>query len=459
MTLLSALNQWEWYRFEAFCASPYHNTQTELVTLVQFFSKERHALELLNKQEVHHAVYPKKQFSERQLNYCLSGLGKLAEQFLGMELFINSKHQAELSNLAGLSRRHLDKHVEFLKKKKERQFEQQEQRDVESYLFPSYRFYNLLSENTYRKGERKANIHVQKTADALDAFYIAEKLRLTCSMLNHQRVIATEYRFSLMDEIQSHLASSPELLNRPMIALYLAIFTLLTHEEADEEYRIFQDLLQKHQAAFSKKELTELHEYGLNFCAREIRKQRKDYVHEAFRLYKNGLEIGLFMTDNVLSPWHFKNIVRLGLRTNAIQWTENFIKEKTKLLSPDFQKDALHYNLAELYFHTQKYDEAIAYLNRVEFTDIHYNLGAKVMLAKVYWEQQESDVLESLLHAFKAFLRRNKALPPDTQRAYLNFVKWLSKINKATKSKRKTFVDAIQETELMVFKDWLLNQL
>jgi hypothetical protein len=125
-------------------------------------------------------------------------------------------------------------------------------------------------------------------------------------------------------------------------------------------------------------------------------------------------------------------------------------------LAPEFQLDALHYNLALLYYHTQRLPEALEHLNKVEFTDIHYSLGAKVMLCQIYYQTDNYDALESLLHAFNTFLRRNKLIAEQNRQAFLHFVLWMRKI---LRSRPDQFPAMAQELEKMrvVGKDWLLQ--
>jgi hypothetical protein len=98
-----------------------------------------------------------------------------------------------------------------------------------------------------------------------------------------------------------------------------------------------------------------------------------------------------------ISPWTFKNMVKLGLGLQQYDWVENFVRNYSEKLEANKRTDAYHFNLADLFYHRKNYDEALIHLNQVEFSDIHYQLGAKVMLLKIYFETDATEAFLSLV--------------------------------------------------------------
>jgi tetratricopeptide (TPR) repeat protein len=232
---------------------------------------------------------------------------------------------------------------------------------------------------------------------------------------------------------------------------------MLTREPADEDFAALKTLLTERQPEFSHRILNDLYQYAINYCNLQIMKVQERYVGEALALYRRAVQAGIFLEHGRLSPWHYKNIIKLALRLREYDWTETFIREFTALLPPEDREDAFHFNLAELYYYKGRYDEAMQELNRIEFSDVHYNLGAKVLLAKIYYELQATDALESLLHAFKIFLHRNRVISEDLRRTYLNFIALLHKIVHATPERRPALRQRIEKTPLLTGKNWLVR--
>jgi hypothetical protein len=81
------------------------------------------------------------------------------------------------------------------------------------------------------------------------------------------------------------------------------------------------------------------------------------------------------------------------------------------------------------------------------------------LLARIYFETASIDALESLLHALKAYLHRDRLITPETRRMYLNFVRFLSAIIRATPENKAVIRRKIEQTSQVTLKTWLLSVL
>ncbi len=393
----------------------------------------------------------------KRINYLLSELLKLAYQFLAIEALGKQPVYEACLTLKALSERGLHKHYNLLYTRTHERLTADTLLDGQHFQL-LYQLEDINREHIDKQGLRVVNESLQTAVDALDYFYLIEKLKYTCAMLNSQQVIAAPFAFRYIEELRQFFEHNP-LPQSPGIAIYYRIFRMLTHPDSETDFAELKKLIQQYESAFSQAEMTNIYSYALNYCIGKIRLVQESYVQEALQLYRQGLDTGVLLEKEKLSPWHFKNIIKLALRSKEYAWTEQFILEKHHLLEQGFRQDALHYNLAELYFYTGAYDKALTHLNKVEFTDINYNLGAKVMLVKIYQVQGEMDALESLLHAFRTFLQRNKLVSELVRRTYLNFVKLAVKVTRVPKSKIESLKKEIMQMEPLTERQWLLAQL
>ena len=150
-------------------------------------------------------------------------------------------------------------------------------------------------------------------------------------------------------------------------------------------------------------------------------------------------------------------MVKLGFNLKKFNKTEKFIEQYYKKLKPEFQKDALNYNLADLKYRKKEYHSAQEHLLQVEYSDIFYNLGAKSMLIKIYYEQKEEEVLLSNLASFAIFLKRNKKITTEIRHIYLNFVRFINRLLRSKPNKIDTILKDIKETDLLINKNWLIE--
>jgi hypothetical protein len=324
-------------------------------------------------------------------------------------------------------------------------------------LYGTYNLEIYEAERFVRNAPRQFNESVQKATDNLDAYYLLEKLRRTCYMYTSQAILATAYNLQLVDEICRFVGANLASMPTPSIEAYYRIFQLLTKDNPDEDFQLLKSLLEEHASEFAPEDLRDIYQYAINFCNIQIMKVREQYVPEAFGLYTAGVDSGVLLENEVLSPWHFKNIVNLALKLKKYAWTENFISNATPLLASEFQADARHYNFALLFYTTGRLDEALIHLNKVEFTDLHYSLGAKSMLCKIYYENDDFDALDSLLHAFNAYLRRNKLISENVRQAYLNFTQMLKRILRTQPKQFPIILEDLEKTQVMAGKEWLVE--
>ncbi len=198
-----------------------------------------------------------------------------------------------------------------------------------------------------------------------------------------------------------------------------------------------------------------MYSYAINYCIRRVNQGAPEFLEELFKQYLKSLDAGTLMENGFLSPWAYKNIIGVGLRLKKFGWTEDFIRQYNEKLGPDFRANALHYNLAELYYYKKEHDQALTHLNKVEFSDIYYNLDTKKMMLKIYYELDEIDALLSLLASFKMFLKRTKLISASNKVAYLNFVQALTLLARKEKRVIPTVQQMIASPEPLGDRAWL----
>jgi hypothetical protein len=446
----------EWGAFRDFVRSPYFNRNPALIRFCDFLAEQSPEFKTLNREKVFAALFPGEPYQDAALKHAMSFLLKLGEQFVGQIQYERNTAMSDYFTLKGLSERELVKHYRYLYDRSVQKHVAQERRDAVFHL-EQYMIANLEANRLSQSTARVFNDYVQRTADQLDYFYLAEKLRCTCYMLTSQMVLATPYNLQLVDEISRFIAQHPLPEEAPSIHAYFYIFQLLTRENAQSDFDALKKLLVSQEARFSREELAEIYQYAINYCNFQILKLKQPFVEEALNLYVQGVESGILLQKGKLSPWHFKNIIKLALRLERFAWTEQFIPQSKQLLDIEFQEDAYYYNFAELYYYTGRLNEALVYLNKVEFTDIHYNLDTKVLLVKIYYETEASNALESLLDSFKNYLHRNKVISEELRRTYLNFITLVRRILRASPAQYPALREKIQQLPLLTGKNWLLR--
>ena len=185
------------------------------------------------------------------------------------------------------------------------------------------------------------------------------------------------------------------------------------------------------------------------------------YRKVLFDIYKTILRNRRMMKKGEFSPWEYKNIVTLGLRLQEEKWIQEFIHKYLNYLPTEERANAFTYNSAMLCYYQKNFRQTLKLLQAVEFTDLYYQLDARSILLKVYFETDDTETLLHHISAFKIFIRRNKLVSDYQKEIYLNFIRYALKIFRAGNNVKKlTLVKKeILSHQNISDKNWLLEQI
>lgn len=455
--LLSTFSSSELRAFKDFVGSPFFNKNEELVLFYNYLKKYAPSFPIkkIRRTYVYAALFNGQKYDEKHLNYLMSFLLKLAEQFIGFSKYKEQGVLSEYHILSACLDRQLDKHYQNNFQKARKQLDRNPLRDTE-YYYQNFLLSQVSDRYFGMQKVRRYDANIQEAADNLDLFYLSQKLKYACEMLDREKTLSVSYRQYMLEEIALYLERF-DINSSPAIAIYYHIYLTLTEADGDHHFERLKSLLHQYTNMFPPFELKEMYLMALNFCIRKVREKDDRYVQEAFTLFKNGIANKSLYENNLLSPWTFKNIIKLGLRLKQFDWTEDFIKTYKDDLDEETRENALNYNLADLYYYKKDFAKAQNLLQQVEFSDVFYALSSKVMLLKIYFEKKEEEALFSLLTSFKVYLRRNKLISNNVKKTYMNFIALLSQIVKASEQQKDQIREKIINTELLTDRNWLLD--
>lgn len=455
--LLKSFSNKEFREFSKFVASPYFNQKQEVNTMFEAIRKARpdFSIKKIERKYIMKKVFPSEVYSEKKYKYISNLLLKLAENYISLKEMESRPMIREYHLLNAYVNREIDKNYNFIHKKAHDIQEQSEKRNADFY-YREYLLKNVAAKHFDKKKVRKNNEPMAQLLNALDIYYFANKLKHTCHTLSNEKVISSSFNTSIPKEI-IHFLNQTEFTKYPAIHLYFTLYQLLT-EENEKYFDKMKSLLETYYIFFEADELKDVYYAIINYCIRQLRKNNHTeyYLLELYRIYQQGISTGLLLENGLLSPWTYKNVIRLGLRLKRYESTELFIQNNKSKLKEEFQSDAFHANMAELSFHKKDYNNALQYLNNVEYSDIYYILDTKLLRLKIFFENDDYDVLESNLSAFHTYLKRNKLITENIKESYLNFTKFLGKIIR-NEHKKILLKEEIEKSTPLMDKSWLLG--
>lgn len=460
--LLRHLSKREFNRLELFFASPYFNRREELVRLLNHLKKYAPNFDHkdLSKQKSYAAVHPGEPYSEKKMGYYLSFSVQLVEEFLAAEIYNKRSVYKQTLLLDQYNDWGMESAFHKVLKNAKRDHKKKDLRDADFY------FDQFILENSENRFFDKQNQHlydesVQRAANHLDTYYLSEKLRFCCEMVNRQKLVERTYDLRFMDEILDYL-DNQDTEQVPPVAIYHTILKGLLDEEDETHFTTLKKLYNKYYSLFSDYEAKEMYLYIINYCVRKINGDNPNYYKELFDIYKFVLDHNILLENNVISPWSYANIVTVGVRNYQFKWTYKFIQEYKSKLEKKVRANAYAYNLAYWHFNNGDFSKAQEMLTKVKFEGLIYNLNSRVLLMRIYYELQEEEPLFSLAESFRKYVKRNSILAASRREPYLNFIKFTTKLARASKDNKTR----LQELEKVVKdgldavnKPWILEKI
>lgn len=463
--------------FREFVVSPYFNKDQELVRLYDYLKpqlikalpktktahpEERASLAVTpalskGRPAVYAGLYPGKPYDELQLNRLMSRLLQLAERFVSIWRYEQRGVLPDCVALEYYVESRLDKLYTFAYEKVKSKLTRQPLRNS-AWYYQQFMLSDLAERHFSAQNLRRYDHHLQEASDDLDTWFLLQKLQYLCAMLDRQKILSTPYRQTFLEAIREHLAHH-DYQTTPPVAVYCHLLNALSGTEDKAHFQALKALVYDSDQHFSKAEVKDLFYFAINFCINKLKHGAREFAEDLVELYDRGLQKGVLLEDGLISPWTYKNMVKLGLGLRRFEWAERFLSDYSIKLPADQREDAYHFNSADLFYHKKDYRGALFHLNQVEFTDIHYSLDAKTMLIKIYYETLETEAFLSLLSSFNIYLRRNKLISKEIKSAYLNFTAILQQIYSAGKERRKALVEKIKKAPQLTDRNWLLEQL
>lgn len=410
-------------------------------------------------------------YNELKFNNLVSDLYELLLDWLALEKYWSDRLEQQKRRLEVLVERRLDKQASAALKRYEEILQDSPLRNAEWYRH-ALAVEGLAETLHSRLPRRKESPHILRQAQYTRYVHALESLRMALALRSRSQLAVMQSEGAPYGPEELQWIRSDEALMEalPVARAYLAAHDLLeTHTQ--ESFETLKDKLQDIHALMSADELQSLYQCALNHCIRRINQGQPEAYTDALALYQRLLEHGLLLQQGgKLSQWTYKNIATAGLRTGAFNWTEEFLQTFRERLPPAERENAYAFNLASLYFEKQDFNAMLQTLQNVEFKDITYHVGAKILQLKAYYLLGEEEAFSSLLASTQQLLRRDKTLSPFGKDINLNFLRMLRLLGRFRRNsrnysrqkmtkERNNLLEKIQNTQPLANKDWLERML
>ncbi|MCB9230985.1 MAG: hypothetical protein H6581_04945 [Bacteroidia bacterium] len=480
MQALAGLSRPRFRRFREMVESPFFNKNKRLIQLIRLtdpvFPRMDHPS--LAAEKVYPLIFPGEKMPRhpQKLYDLLTRLNRLLSVFFQLEELDEQPLEGHLLTLAAFGKRGMEDSFEKEFSLTLSALESQPFRDADFYghAFRVYGQNDLFYSSYLKEFRRTEDKTLQIVTDHLDTWYLAEKFRQACRMVNRQNVFASSYDFGALSAAMDYYDSNPEKFDDiPAVSIYYTILKTLQESEEEGHFTRLMSLLALHAGKFGEEEARSMYNFAENYCIKKINSGRQDFQRKLFELFRELIRSGLILQQGWLSQWDYKNIVSVGLLLEEFAWVRQFLEDFRDKLNDSIRENAYNYNLAHYHYFTGDHGKALRLLQRVEFVDVFYHLGTKTTILKIYYEMNETESLLSHISAFKTFLRRNKLISSYQHSIYnhlLDFCKQAYRLKlklqeggsagelAETRQKLAGLQAEVEGTAMVASKSWLLGQ-
>ncbi len=461
VAVLRSFSKKEIRDFRKWLQSPAHNLRDDVLELFEYLVGYEHLdnEKFLEKERVFRKIFPEETYDDAKLRQSMHFLLRAVEDFLVYQETNDNEVHVQMTLARVYRKRSLDKFFQKVVRQIEQCQEKSALRDAQ-YMLDGY----LLEQERYRylsQQKRTSQLNLQEVTDAIDLFYLSDKLRQSCILLSHQAVYKTGYDMGLLDGVLHYVEENRRFLQVPAIGIYYYIYKATTEKEIPGYFEQLKAYIEQYSHHFSHTDLRDIYLLALNYCIGKMNTGERQYIREAFDIIRQGLEIGVWIEHGILNRYSFRNFVAIGMGLREFAWVERFINDYQHFLDPKHRENFVHFALSSLYYEQGDYEKARQLLIHFEYTDILINLQAKSMLIKMYYREGELEALESLLESLRNYMHRKKVIGyhKNIYNTFIRYIRKLIRLNPYNRSHREKLRREIEESKQLREKKWFLEQL
>jgi hypothetical protein len=475
--ILLSLDKAELKQAARFLASPFHNSNKNIIRLFEYlksahpnYTEENIKLEMLHKK-----VFPSKTFNEKIIRNLVYELNERLIEFLAVKNFLNDSFAFE---------KHLIRESEKLKlpqiaaesiKRADGILSGVDIRDENYYnsrvFIEQARYAYEFSEVPMGKNVVLSNIREAYIKNA-SSYFILLMISEYFAKKNREKQVNSAIELKLSEHIISFLDTEIENYKNETPVYLLYKFIKLTPETTNDEYFKLKELTLNNRNKISNSIFSDFILELYNHCKTKQQLGSSEYSEEAFGLLEFMDENNLLLEpDGSVLEHNYTNAAAAALRMKKTDWALSFIQKYKVHLAPAIRENAYYYNMAALNFilgvnsgkeKSLYLEKAMDFLKAVKTEDFYHTTRVNNLLLMTYYEQGVPEPAFSLIDTYRHFLHSNKLIPKNLQKRYQNFINYVHRLMHIVTGSKKTSVDRLRQDVLnneTEYKKWLLAKI
>lgn len=189
---------------------------------------------------------------------------------------------------------------------------------------------------------------------------------------------------------------------------------------------------------------------------------------ELFTVIKYCLEDKAYKLtdDDFMHPNFYRNCILCAEYIKEFDWAEEFIKEYTGELSPDFRDNMKNYSSSLINYSRGDYDSSLNYISRIKYDHAFFKTDIKTLTLRIYYELNLYEQAIYMADTFKHHIKISPHLNKEVRESSLNYVNYYLKVFKlkmdesgARKKDAGLLRSQINKEKYLIQKGWLNEKL
>lgn len=472
--ILKTLNKTEFKKLSVFLSSPYFNKNKKIIKLYDCLKRfyPEFADPKLTNESLHSCIYPGKKYNDSMLKNLLSEFFGLSEKFI-MQRAVDNDKRINLKKLAS----------EYVKQGSEKNFTSTLEKllkitdesgfDTEFFKDRMFAGSEMLHFLSIRSRQQEALSYLEESAINVLSDFLVSHFKIWGNVLligEYYKKESAGPSVLRVNDFVNHSGLLEFMENyfpdkyRFIAPYYFAVCSIM-HPENDDYYFSLKEHLQKNIGLFSFKEKFLLITNAENICARKINTGNSHFMKEMYDLNIIKLNNKLFSYagSTIFHPASFRNICKIAISQNELDWTQDFIEDYSKYLPSDDKKNTVHYCLLLVNFKAGKFEAALKNANSIELNSSFYKIEVRSFIMIIYFELGYYDEGIDLALTFKKFLTGNRELSDFQKDTYTSFTACYMELCNYKDNydiERLSYAKKIfDENPSIVLKDWLAEKI
>lgn len=327
---------------------------------------------------------------------------------------------------------------------------------LEAYLFDNIRFQQRLARQS-----QGSPVSYKGIIGRLDQYYSLAKIRLLCLSLSVRTFVLQEDYSDEVADILRWFKLHPHNPS-PLSSIYYQLLLLLSENENSEEDsgQKFENYVNLHHQFIQREELVNIFGMMCNFYFGQIDKGNPEAAKKLLATYQQMDNLDLIFGQGTFTLSTVRNIISIGARNGAYEWTTGFLEKAREKLPPEYADDLYFHGLAYLDFERGLYPSVKKNLLKVNFFHAIFKIANDTLLLRTYYELGDSLPFHSLLAAISRYLNRKQGYSAYYIRHVKNFLSTLRilfdlKHNPNTRYTLEKALAKYEKLQPVALRDWL----